>query len=257
MNVLRNFGSIIDKQTLGVTVLAWLSTYVCLELGLVIDLPLELVGIAIVFPIVFSISSAFQRRETALAEFAELKANLTAMFYAHRDWPGLVHDDDAPEIRQITIEVFRCVQDCMKQRSDEAVAQAYTLFSRISESHERLEGSGAAGTDLARLTSQYLNRAMMNFEKMRNIAMYRTPMSLRSYTQVFLNSFPILYGPYFAYVSENSYLVVGFLVATLYSLVLVGLDNIQDALENPYDGIGVDDVHLDIADSYRSLTEQR
>ena len=72
-----------------------------------------------------------------------------------------------------------------------------------------------------------------------------------------MNSFPILYGPYFAYVSENSYLVVGFLVATLYSLVLVGLDNIQDALENPYDGIGVDDVHLDIADSYRSLTEHR
>ena len=67
MGVLKNFARIIDRQTLGVTVLAMLSTYLCLELGLVIDLPLELVGIAIVF----SISGAFQRRETALAEFAE------------------------------------------------------------------------------------------------------------------------------------------------------------------------------------------
>ena len=114
MDVLKNFGSIVDKQTMGVTALAMLSTYLCLELGLVIDLPLELVGIAIVFPIVFSISGAFQRRETALAEFAELKANLTALFYAHRDWPDLIREDDAPEIREITVELsdkhWPCIQ---------------------------------------------------------------------------------------------------------------------------------------------------
>lgn len=39
----------------------------------------------------------------------------------------------------------------------------------------------------------------------------------------------------------------------LYCLVLVGLDNIQDQLENPYDGFGPDDLHLDVADEYVGL----
>ena len=85
----------------------------------------------------------------------------------------------------------------------------------------RREG-GVATSDVARV-NQYLKHAIMNFEKMRNIAVYRTPRSLRSYTQVFLNSFPVLFGPYFAYLSATSYVPVGFFVAVLYSLVLVGL----------------------------------
>ena len=34
-------------------------------------------------------------------------------------------------------------------------------------------------------------------------------------------------------------------MAVAFAFVLVGLDNIQDALENPFDGIGVDDVDLE------------
>jgi hypothetical protein len=39
---------------------------------------------------------------------------------------------------------------------------------------------------------------------------------------------------------------VGYLVAVVFSLVLVSLDNIQDALENPYDTVGEDDIDLDV-----------
>jgi len=42
-------------------------------------------------------------------------------------------------------------------------------------------------------------------------------------------------------------------MVALYSIVLVGLDNIQDELENPYDGIGPDDLHLDIAEDYINM----
>jgi len=34
-------------------------------------------------------------------------------------------------------------------------------------------------------------------------------------------------------------------MACIYSLVLVGLDNIQDALENPFDGLSEDDIRFD------------
>jgi hypothetical protein len=36
--------------------------------------------------------------------------------------------------------------------------------------------------------------------------------------------------------------VVGYLVAIVYSLVLVGLDGIQEDLKNPHDDIGSDDI---------------
>jgi predicted membrane chloride channel (bestrophin family) len=42
-------------------------------------------------------------------------------------------------------------------------------------------------------------------------------------------------------------------VALIYSLVLVSLDNIQDDLENPFDGVGADDLRLDVAVEYQEL----
>lgn len=50
--------------------------------------------------------------------------------------------------------------------------------------------------------------------------------------------------------------MVGYAVAVLYSLVLVSLDNIQEDLENPYDGIGEDDINLEIPPDYRQALEQ-
>jgi uncharacterized membrane protein len=96
-NGLRHFLRIIDGQTAIVTLVALACTYACLQLGIMVDLPFELVGVAIVFPIVFTISGAFQRREGALAELAEFRANLIAIYLAHRDWKseGAGHSREA------------------------------------------------------------------------------------------------------------------------------------------------------------------
>lgn len=91
------------------------------------------------------------------------------------------------------------------------------------------------------------------FERMRNIYTYRTPLALRAYTQVFLNIFPVLFGPYFAFLSTQYFYASGFLVAILYCVVLTSLDNIQDELENPYDGIGNDDINLNIAKEFQKV----
>ena len=63
--VLRSFLLIINYKTLIVTALSVISTYVCYRLGLTAKFPDMLVGVAIVFPVVFSIGSAYNRRETA------------------------------------------------------------------------------------------------------------------------------------------------------------------------------------------------
>ena len=88
---------------------------------------------------------------------------------------------------------------------------------------------------------------------MRNIANYRTPVTLRAYSRVFLNLFPIAFGPYFAVLSNKSTALpyVGYLVAILYSLVLVSLDNLQEGLEDPFDSLGADDIDLNATADYR------
>jgi len=86
MKTLMNFFRIIDGHTVTVTFLAVASTFLCDRFGLAADIPTGLIGIAIIFPIVFSINAAYRRREEALKSFASLKSHAVAVFFAHRDW---------------------------------------------------------------------------------------------------------------------------------------------------------------------------
>ena len=61
-----------------------------------------------------------------------------------------------------------------------------------------------------------------------------------------LPAVPIIFGPAFADMStEAGAMWLGAAMAVVYSFVLVGLDNIQDSLENPFDGMSQDDIRFD------------
>lgn len=122
----------------------------------------------------------------------------------------------------------------------------------MSDSMEKLRAAQVSGSEISR-ANQYLRSIIIEYERMRNIFVYRTPTALRAYSQVFLNAFPILFAPYFADLSDKHFFSLGFLVAAFYSLVLVSLDNIQEELENPFDEVGVDDVDLNIAEQYQKV----
>ena len=68
---------------------------------------------------------------------------------------------------------------------------------------------------------------------------------------LFLNIFPIIFAPYFANLNQEiSFL--GYLVAFLFSTVLVILNNIQDNVENPFDFRGLDDINLDSENRFKN-----
>src|SRR5262249_9006835 len=163
MPSVRQFIELIDRQTIGVSAAAIVSTFVCVQTGITADLPFELVGVAIVFPIVFTISGAFQRRENALDELAELRANLIAIFYAHRDW---AHENGATHARrmgELLKELHQTMREGLRQPSDHVVRAVYGYFSQISQSHELLRTSGSVSpSELARV-NQYLRDAITNF----------------------------------------------------------------------------------------------
>jgi len=85
-----------------------------------------------------------------------------------------------------------------------------------------------------------------------SISDYRTPKGLRAYSKIFLNIFPILFAPYFAKLNvELNFL--GYLVAILFSSVLVMLSNIQDNIENPFDLNGLDDIDLSKENRFKNI----
>ena len=135
-----------------------------------------------------------------------------------------------------------------------ALRDVYRVFSDLSRANETLRASGVSPTEISRV-SQYLRDIMGSFESMRNFSSYRTPVTLRSFSRSFVSLFPVLFTPYFALIGYPEHPWVGYLIALLYSTVLVGLDNIQEHLEDPYDAIGIDDLQLDVADEYLGLME--
>src|SRR5690606_3079267 len=114
--VLRSFLLIINYKTLIVTALSVVSTYVCYHYGLIANFPDMLVGVAIVFPVVFSIGSAYNRREGALQRFAEFKGHAIAIYYAMRDWPQN-RDHDLPErVREVVTDMLRLMRKMFTSR---------------------------------------------------------------------------------------------------------------------------------------------
>ena len=67
---------------------------------------------------------------------------------------------------------------------------------------------------------------------------------MKGYSKVFINIFPLCFGPYFAFV-DTQVAFLGYAVAALYAVILFMLSAIQDQLENPFDGVGLDDIDLD------------
>jgi len=259
MKTIKDFVSVMDWQTLVVTLLAVASTFLCRYFKLLADIPVSLIGLAVVFPIVFSINAAYKRREEALKFFSGLKGHAVALYYAHRDWAPAEDGSESEHAGRIreTLEVaLTAIREDLgnKGRTQGSLETVFGAFSQISRSHEKLREAGVAANEISRI-NQYLSKMIIEFERMRNIAHYRTPIALRAYSRVFLNLFPIAFGPYFAHLCDKSetFPYVGYMVAVLYSLVLVTLDNLQEDLEDPYDELGADDIKLDITESYKQV----
>lgn len=246
--VLKSFLLIINYKTLIITTLSVISTYVCYRLGFTAKFPDMLVGVAIVFPVVFSIGSAYNRRESALQRFSDFKGHAIAIFYATRDWtPDKQHNLPA-QVRQIITDMMSIMR-CMftsNNRSElmENEKKIYAHFSRLSGITNAMREHGVQTSETSRV-NQYISKMIISFDNLQVIHTYRTPVTLRAYSKVFIYIFPIIYGPYFASTFTDFSANLEYVMPILYSFILVSLDNIQDHLEHPFDEIGEDDIQID------------
>ena len=248
MRIFKSIWQILNYKTLIVTVLSVASTWFCYNYQLTADFPLTLVGISIVFPIVFSISSAYNRRERALQHLASFKAHSVALHHASRDWikiPEAKFEDRLKSHLTGLFEDLRKLFIAKREEQKDAELQIYKRIDSLSEILQEFRTLGLASSEMSRV-DQFLSKMIIDLENMKMILHYRTPVTLRAYSKVFIYSFPILYGPYFAYTETLYAHYLEYVLPILFSFILVSLDNIQEHLENPFDQVGEDDVRLEI-----------
>lgn len=255
--IFKSFALIINYKTFIITALAVISTYLCYHVGLTAKFPDMLVGVAIVFPVVFSIGSAYTRRETALQRFADFKGHAIALYYATRDWTADKNNDLPAQAKQIINEMIVLMRDMFKTEHNPEwhtnETKMYQLFSRLSILTMELRKYGVQSGEISRV-SQYVSKIIIAFDNMKIIHNYRTPITLRTYSKVFIYIFPIIYGPYFASTFNDYSASLEYVMPVLYSFILVSLDNIQDHLENPFDNVGEDDIEIDAEETVNLLT---
>ncbi|UCH89067.1 MAG: hypothetical protein JSV49_12680 [Thermoplasmata archaeon] len=248
-----------NMETLIVSIIAVLSTYICYELEFYADFPLTLIGIAVVFPIVFSINSAYKRREIALEHYASIKAHGRALYYAVRDW---VPNSTKRFQTRFKGYLYEFLVNCRimfntGHKDDTHREQIiYNKFSKISRFIEECRKKGMSVGEISRC-NQYLSKILISFENMKHIYQYRTPITLRTYSKIFIFLLPIIYGPYFARLALSiPYYYLIFLMPILLSVILVSLDNIQDQLENPFELSGEDDIKNHVEKFIAELDEK-
>jgi hypothetical protein len=246
MKTIKSFQRIVDWQTFAIMGLSLVTTYMCWRMGWTVQMPEGLIAIAIIFPLGFSINAAFGRREKVLESYASLKGAAIMLYLSHRDWLDPVVPSVLRDAREATTRLLQSTNDYMRHKhpGDTEAIPVYAAFAELSGLSEPIRKSGAYPSDAARV-NRGLMQMMIDFERMRNVRNYRTPASLRAYSQFFLNVLPVLFAPHFAFLAERHGPAVSLIVAALYSTLLVSLDNIQEALEDPFDQDGEDDIVLD------------
>lgn len=261
--ILKDFFSVINVKSLIVIIAACTTTFICSELNFHFIVPTDLISIAIVFPIVFSIHAAYNRREKALEHYSVFKASALSIRYAHLHWLDenqkenrkkltLDYNEHIDRLDDIYENLFKNIYDYLhsEKPKSETYNQIYRLMEEISLSNEKLRPFVLDPENVR--SNENLRLMTVELENIINIKNYRTPNSLRAYTKVFLNIFPIIFGPFFAHVAFEHGLEFGLVLAIIYSLVLTILDNIQEDLEDPFDGVGSDDIQLNFPSMLKS-----
>lgn len=242
--------SILSYNTLIALFIAVSSTAASIHYGWKVEFPLTIIGIAVVFPIVFSISGAYTRRELALVQYGVMKSMGRAIFLASRDWLRDEGDSASRNMEAFRTQIYNIFSLCLKLFQNEKnelfsdeEKQIYNEFSNLSRSIEDLRDRGLSGSEVSRVNS-HLSRFLTAFETLKHIYQYRTPRTLRLYSKFFIYSILLVLGPYFAFLAEGQPLWLAYVTPTLFAMVFTGLDNIQEHLENPFDQVGEDDIRI-------------
>ena len=92
---------------------------------------------------------------------------------------------------------------------------------------------------------------VLSFERLRNVREYRSPRSIRSFNKVLIFFLPFTLAPYFVFLGKNTDNHWStYYIAVLISFTFGVLQDVQDKLDDPFDGMSEDDINLKTIDGW-------
>tara|TARA_B110000914_G_C15482248_1_gene456264 strand:- start:813 stop:1478 length:666 start_codon:yes stop_codon:yes gene_type:complete len=204
-------------------------------------------SIAIVFPLVFSITSAYQRRQEAIALFSEFRnkiIDLTNIFYAvdevnKKDYVSLFN-----KLVLVQTDLNNYLINTSSDNDFGVIREKRKEVLLFIDSHKKLFNEREKDS-LIRVK----NELFLSAEQIRGIKIHGTPISLRKYCLIFIYFSPLLYNSQLIETSSGTGFQLESIVSLMFSLVvsfvLMALYNVQDYIENPFDQKGLDDLNIE------------
>ena len=241
------FLSVFNYRLLFILVETVIVFFLYREYQITIDFDISIVSIAIVFPLVFSITSAYQRRQEAIGLFLDFRnkiIDLTNIFFAvdkieKKDYDLLFNKLFGIQTSLINYLTKEDSNDIFEQIRQERKDVLRIIDDRKKLFNEREKDS------LIRVK----NELFLSAEKIRGIKIHGTPISLKEYCLIFIYFSPLLFNTQsiinktpFDLNIESSLMLLFTLVM---SFVLMALYNVQDYIEKPFDQKGLDDLKIE------------
>ncbi len=241
-NRMRKYLEIINHRTFIIVTLCIVSVYVCLRLDYAYNVDWIFLSIAVLFPLVFSIREAFRRRQLAIRVLSALKAAISAFYFGLENNIKMPIDEKRhihTLMRSLSEKFTLSLKDPERQGMDEVRDIIRQIYAVSTPRNEAI--SGNASLKMMRV----IQDIQENIESLNGIKIYGTPVSLRAYLLVSLYFLPLIFTPNLVYNLHDDPRWLIYVLNSINGFVLISLYNLQDALEDPFDQMGLDDIKLD------------
>ena len=219
--------------------------YLFKNINLTMSVNFDIISIAIIFPLVFTITGAFNKRQESLNYLSIFRTKIITLQNIFVAVEGVTKKDQK-KLSEILLNLEKYSFSLLKGRKKYSImgirkfsGEIFELtLSNLSNFNDREKDS----------MIRVKNEIFENIENLHALQSHGTPISLRSYCLIFIYLFPLIYTPSLidgikSSISEYQNIIsLGFTI--LISFTLIALYNIQNYIENPFDQKGFDDVKL-------------
>ncbi|OUW76873.1 MAG: hypothetical protein CBD72_02705 [Flavobacteriaceae bacterium TMED212] len=210
-----------------------------------LQIDFTILSIAIVFPLVFSITSAYQKRQDALSEFNSFRnklIELSNLFHAVDGINKKNYSSFFKTLLSLQDNLISVLTDNSSNNMDHIRSKRKEIFYTLTQ-YKKLYNEREKDSII-----RVKNELFESVEKLNTLKIHSTPISLRVYCLVFIYLSPLVYNSNIlaSFVNNNFLeLVVSLFFSVIIGFILMALYNIQEYIEDPFDQQGLDDLKFD------------
>jgi hypothetical protein len=233
--------NLFNLRTFLVLLISQLAAFFVIHYQIKYNIDFLLFGLAIGFPLAFSIQAAFRRRDRALEYFSLFKGGTLAILYSFA-----VSEDLSPEKKAEIRGILKSVGDQLILQLQQRIKNYRPMQEAVDKILEFIERNreDISNRNVLRII-RYIRDVTESATYLISLVRHRTMIGLRVYSLAFILIFPIVQAPILYYKLGDLIPAWAFyFLLALGSMLLITLSNFQKMIEYPFDSKGMDNIHL-------------